>query len=156
MSEVSEEDWAVLRAVQARLEAHPITAPILGAPHAHAHGAWPPYLGGFGRSGLGGPPPPLWPAPVAPASPPPPPTVIDGALMHELLELPEWAQRMVLGGAQAEEWGGSQSNVGMNVGDNKGSSPHVVAFFDNCDVRSDIAPLPVEAVLGVVQRVMET
>ena len=104
----------------------------------------------FTVQGFGfGPPAPLWPAPVAPASPPPHPTVIDGALLHELLELPDWAQRSILAG------GGGGGCAGKTF-DEDGSSPHVVAFFDSCDARSDIVPLPTEAVLELIHRVLET
>ena len=147
MFEVSEEDWAVLQVVQARLEVHPMMAPVLGASHSRNSGTCPPRSG-FGGPGFG-PPAPLWPAPVAPASPPPHPTVIDGALLHELLELPDWAQRSILAG------GGGGGCAGKTF-DEDGSSPHVVAFFDSCDARSDIVPLPTEAVLELIHRVLET
>ena len=77
--------------------------------------------------------------------------------MRELLELPEWAQRSVLGGVGGGAGAGGEWSGGVGGGSGRGGgSPHVVAFFNSCDVRSDTAPLPVEAVLGVIQRVMET
>ena len=42
VAEIDERDWAVLREVQSRARTHPLTAPVLGASHENAHGAWPP------------------------------------------------------------------------------------------------------------------
>ena len=123
VAQVTERDWAVLREVQSLAGRHPLTAPVLGAPHENARGAWPPRVG-FGPPG---PPAPLWPS-VAEAggwaarsgssSWVPAPEVIDGSLLREVLELPERAQRELLG--------------------------------------SGASPLPVETVLGLIQRVLET
>ena len=123
VAQVTERDWAVLREVQSLAGRHPLTAPVLGAPHENARGSWPPRVG-FGPPG---PPAPLWPS-VAEAggwaarsgssSWVPAPEVIDGSLLREVLELPERAQRELLG--------------------------------------SGASPLPVETVLGLIQRVLET
>ena len=58
VAQVAERDWAVLREVQSLARRHPLTAPVLGAPHENARGAWPPRVG-FGPPG---PPAPLWPS----------------------------------------------------------------------------------------------
>ena len=119
VAQVAERDWAVLREVQSLARRHPLTAPVLGAPHENARGAWPPRVG-FGPPG---PPAPLWPSVaevggVAFGSGPAAPEVIDGSLLREVLELPERAQRELLG--------------------------------------SGASPLPVETVLGLIQRVLDT
>ena len=58
VAQVTERDWAVLREVQSLAGRHPLTAPVLGAPHENARGSWPPRVG-FGPPG---PPAPLWPS----------------------------------------------------------------------------------------------
>jgi len=118
VAEIDERDWAVLHEVQSRARTHPLTAPVLGASHENAHGAWPPRAG-FGPPG---PPAPLWPsvaeANAARAGSSAAPEVIDGSLLRELLEMPERAQRDVLSSGESR--------------------------------------LPVETVLGLIQRVLET
>lgn len=123
VAQVTERDWAVLREVQSLARRHPLLTPVLGASHENARGAWPPRVG-FGPPG---PPAPLWPSVAeaagggvarAGSSSVPAPEVIDGSLLREVLELPELAQRELLG--------------------------------------SGASPLPVETVLGLIQRVLET
>ena len=119
VAQVAERDWAALREVQSLARRHPLTAPVLGAPHENARGAWPPRVG-FGPPG---PPAPLWPSVAevgggAFGSGPAAPEVIDGSLLREVLQLPERAQRELLG--------------------------------------SGASPLPVETILGLIQRVLET
>ena len=91
MREISAEDWATLREVQARMETHRLLAPVLGASHAHARGSWP-SRAGFCRAEA---PPPLADATELASSAP---EVIDGYLLSELVDLPEEAQRAVLSG----------------------------------------------------------
>jgi hypothetical protein len=133
LSELAIADWAVLREATRRCRAHPHVAPVLGASHARATGAWPPR----GRRGAG--PRPKANAPAR-TPPPPPPLVIDGALLRELLDLPADAQREVLTDA-----------IDVEASDGDGEEEDIRGEGS----RTRAPALPVEAVLGVIQRVLE-
>ena len=90
------------------------------------------------RDAVGGGGAPPWPKANAPARAPPPPLVIDGALLRELLDLPADAQREVLTDAIDVEASDGEEEEDAGEGSRR-SAP----------------ALPVEAVLGVIQRVLE-
>ena len=138
LSELAIADWAVLREATRRCRAHPHVAPVLGASHACATGAWPPRGRNDRGAGGGGGGAPPWPKANAPARAPPPPLVIDGALLRELLDLPADAQREVLTDAIDVEASDGEEEEDAGEGSRR-SAP----------------ALPVEAVLGVIQRVLE-
>ena len=126
--------------------------------HACATGAWPPRGRNDRGAGGGGGGAPPWPKANAPARAPPPPLVIDGALLRELLDLPADAQREVLTDAIDVE-----ASDGEEEGDEvlkERRSPRergrMGTSHDAVEGSRRSAPaLPVEAVLGVIQRVLE-
>ena len=104
VSEVSEEDWEVLARAQRLLDAHPATAPPLGAGVAKESERFLDEDGdvfageSFSSSPAGEGVSKRYAALDAArrASAPSPPAVLDGTLLRELLDLPEKTQREVL------------------------------------------------------------
>jgi hypothetical protein len=102
VSEVSEEDWEVLARAQRLLDAHPATAPPLGAGVAKPSAGFLDEDGeffadassSFAADGVSKRYAALDAA--RRASAPSPPAVLDGTLLRELLDLPEKTQRSVL------------------------------------------------------------
>ena len=102
VSEVSEEDWEVLARAQRLLDAHPATAPPLGAGVAKPSAGFldedGEFFAGASSSFAADGASKRYAALDAArrASAPSPPAVLDGTLLRELLDLPEKTQRSVL------------------------------------------------------------
>jgi hypothetical protein len=102
VSEVSEEDWEVLARAQRLLDAHPATAPPLGAGVAKPSAGFldedGEFFAGASSSFAADGVSKRYAALDAArrASAPSPPAVLDGTLLRELLDLPEKTQRSVL------------------------------------------------------------
>jgi hypothetical protein len=102
VSEVSEEDWEVLARAQRLLDAHPATAPPLGAGIAKPSAGFldedGEFFAGASSSFAADGVSKRYAALDAArrASAPSPPAVLDGTLLRELLDLPEKTQRSVL------------------------------------------------------------
>ena len=111
VSEVSEEDWEVLARAQRALDAHPATAPPLGAGFAKSASFANDVFADRSPTADGLFVSKRYAALDAArrASAPAPPAVLDGTLLRELLELPEKTQCEVLaldavgGGAETAE-----------------------------------------------------